>query len=134
MRFVPLAEWGRDHWSVLAYVETRCVDAGGVLDHDHMTTNRATHPGLEGPRVTASGLLRDEPFKYHTRLRDGVELGHDNWNCFYDREEAGLVVDVGTGVQPRAKMTPLGVQLAEEIRAHKAGGGSFSSFVPRTVG
>ena len=134
MRFVPMAEWGKDHWSLLAYVETCCVDGDGTLDRDRMRTNHRRHPGLVGPRIVSSGLLRDRPFKHPTRLREGVELDHDDWNCFYDLEEARLVLDDGTGIYPHATMSPRGIQLAAELRSHKMGGGTFATFDPRAAG
>lgn len=132
MRLVPVGEWGRDHWSVLAYVETRCVDFKGVLDKDHMRTNALRHPGLVGPKISMSALAKRESFQYPTRLRgDGkLQVDHDNWDCLYDLEEAGLIIDAGTGINPRAVMTPKGAKLAGELRAWKAAGGSFSTFEP----
>jgi hypothetical protein len=32
---VPIELWGKDHWTTLAYIETRCVDYDGVPNHDH---------------------------------------------------------------------------------------------------
>ena len=128
MRIVPMAEWGKDHWSLLAYVETCCVDTKGVMDHDRMRTNVLRHPGLVGPRMSMFAGLGDRPYKHPTRLRDGTEPGHDDWDCFSDLETAGLIVDDGTGIHPRARMTPAGTRLAAEIRKHKSGGGSFSNF------
>jgi len=77
MRFVPMNEWSKDHFSLLAYVETCCVDGQGILDHDRMRTNIPRHPGMAGPRIAM--LPRGEgPYKYPTRLRDGkVEADHD---------------------------------------------------------
>lgn len=130
MRRIPLTEWGKDHFSLLAYVEVRCVDHKGVLDHDHMRTNVQHHPGLVGPRVALATNITIETFKYHTRLRNGVEEGHDDWDCFYDLEEAKLIEDKGTGINPIAVMTPAGNKLAAEIRRHKSSGGIFSTFEP----
>jgi hypothetical protein len=131
MRFVPMNEWGRDHFSLLAYVETCCVDGDkgqGMLDHDRMRTNIPRHPGVAGPRVAM--LPKNEgPYKYPTRLRDGkVEDEHDDWDCLYDLEEAKLIEDKGTGIHPVLVMTAAGTQLAEMIRRHKSSGGSFSNF------
>ena len=134
MRTVPMVEWGKDHWSLLAYVETCCVDTKGVLDHDRMRTNVLRHPGLVGPRVAMifNALVGSgtKPYRYPTRLRNGTEPEHDDWDCFYDLEAAGLIEDDGTGIHPVARMTPSGTQLAAEIRKHKSSGGSLFTFIP----
>jgi len=129
MRFVPMNEWGKDHFSLLAYVETCCVDGQGILDHDRMRTNIPRHPGMAGPRIAR--LPRGKgSYKYPTRLRDGkIEKGHDDWDCLYDLEEAKLIVAQGTGVHPVLAMTEAGTRLVEMIRRHKSAGGSFSNFV-----
>jgi len=135
MRTVSMAEWGKDHWSLLAHVETCCVDAKGELDHDRMRTNVRRHPGLAGPRVVISDRLHEnKAYRYPTRLRSGTEPEHDDWDCFYDLVAGGLIVDDGTGIHPLARMTPSGTRLAAEIRKHKSGGGSFFTFIPGSGG
>lgn len=133
MRFVPMNEWGRDHFSLLAYVETCCVDGNkgqGVLDHDHMRTNIPRHPGMAGPRIVMASREEDfNPYKYSTRLRNGVEPEGDDWDCLYDLEEAKLIENRGTGIHPVLVMTEAGTRLAMMIRRHKLMGGSFSDFV-----
>jgi hypothetical protein len=124
VRLVPMTEWGKDHWSLLAYVETCCVDAKGVIDHRRMRCNVERHPGLALSQHKPSA-----PYHYPTKLRDGVEPEHDDWDCFYDLEAAGLIEDVGTGINPVAKMTTTGLGLVAALRAHKANGGQFSDFM-----
>ncbi len=129
-RTVPIEEWGKDHWSTFAYVETRCVDYRGNLDKDHMRTNPQRHPAMVGPRVAM--LEKASPsstFEYPTRIKSGTEPEHDDWDCFYDIERAGLVEDKGTGLFPVAVLTTRGKEIAAKLRAHKANGGSFASFV-----
>lgn len=126
MRNVPINEWGRDHWSMLAYVESRCVDNKGVLDLKHVRCNQRRHPGLALPQHVRGTV--DGVYQYSTRLRGGAEPEHDDWDCFYDLEAAKLVEDIGTGANPMAKLTTLGKQLAAQIRRHKANGGNFASF------
>jgi hypothetical protein len=65
-RHVPIEEWGKDHWSLLGYIECRCVDHQGVPDHSHMRTNAGRHPGLVG--AECRGLPPWEP-SYGTRLK-----------------------------------------------------------------
>lgn len=43
---VTPATWGRDHWSTLAYIETRIVDHSGVPSREHMRCDPKRHPLL----------------------------------------------------------------------------------------
>jgi len=123
---VEIGRWGRDHWSLLLYLETRCVDHRGEIDLRHMRCDSDRHPGLA---VNHPPLGMDK--KYPTRLVDGVELhDHDDHDCFYDLEEAGLISDIGTGIHPVARMTESGSKLAAELRAWRAAGKSTSAFKP----
>lgn len=137
MRNIPISEFGRDHWSLLAYIETLCVDhreGFGVPDRDNVRCNVKQHPGLIGPRVAMAEVTTWKD-AYSTRLRGHTKekpnqmSGHDDWNCAYDLEEAGLIEDHGTGINPRYKMTTTGHALAAALRAHKASGGNFSNFL-----
>lgn len=128
MRNVPIAEWGKDHFSMLGYVECVCVDRNGQIDQTRVRCNPERHPGLALEQHRRGG---EEAYKYPSRLRGGkTEPGHDDWDCFYDLEEEGLIRDVGTGVQPRAVMTKRGLAIAAQLREHKAKGGMFAGFVP----
>ena len=53
---------------------------------------------------------------------------HDDLDCFDDLENAGLIENLGTGLNPAAKLTKKGFAIASELRKHKADGGSFSNF------
>ncbi len=123
---IPLSDWGRDHWSTLGYIECRCVDNRGIPDRDHMRCNPARHPGLSG-----RGGWKPQ---YSTRLKGhSIEVplqraGHDDWDCAYDIEVAGLLIDEGSGINPLWKLTPLGLSICAALRAHKAAGGSFATF------
>lgn len=132
---VPLVSFGKDHWSTFAYVETRCVDHKGVLDNNHMRTDQERHPALVGPRIpNMDGLGK----RYPTRLRWNERLGrcdhlenHDDWDCVDDLEAVGLLEWKGTGINPMFKLTPLGAEIAGQLRRHKAMGKNFCEFTPR---
>ena len=119
MTVIPVEQFGRDHWSLLAYIETRCVDHEGWLELCHLRTiNSMGKPVVGGW----------DP-KYGTSLLDKTILSdHDDLCCLDDLEAAGFVRNLGTGLYPRTQMTKLGNSVAAKIRAHKVAGGSFSSF------
>lgn len=117
---VPIGEFGKDHWSTFGYLESRCVDCGGVVAIEKMRCDADRHPGL-------AHMGCDK--KYPTILRGGRELSdHDDWDCVDDLEAAGLLVQVGTGVNPRVRLTGYGWNIAGCLREHKAGGRAFAEF------
>lgn len=117
--------WGRDHYSTLGYIECRCVDNKGIPDRSHMRCNPARHPGLGGAHWKPEYATR---LKGHTTETPKQHRGHDDWDCAYDIEAAGLIEDIGTGVHPIWKLTDVGLNACAALRAHKAAGGSFSTF------
>lgn len=122
---VEMARWGRDHWSLLLYLETRCVDHQGTIGFVHMRCDVSRHPFF----AVNHHIVGDA--KYPTRLVGGAELkDHDDWDCFYDLEKEGLIEDIGTGINPMVKMTQKGLKLAAELRALKAAGGNLLKFKP----
>jgi len=117
---VTIDKFGKDHWSLLAYIEIRCVDHKGVPDRRHFRCDAKLHPGL------AHHISDTE---YPTRLKGKVELhDHDDWNCAEDLEAAQFIVYGGTGAHPVFEMTPAGFEMAAKLRMHKANGGMFSNF------
>ncbi|HSC15407.1 MAG TPA: hypothetical protein VLI71_09840 [Gammaproteobacteria bacterium] len=96
---IPPDRWGKDHRSTLLYIETRCVDYGGVLDRRQLRTDT------------------DIP----TRLADGTDIkGHDDLDCIDDFIEAGLVQSWGTGLHPLVSLTDAGWKAAWELRQERA--------------
>ena len=137
MKNIEIKQFGKDHWSLLAYVDTRCVDHKEVLDIVHLRTK---HPAIA---TTPLGQNMWEP-EYGTRLKgywkeDGTKdeskklLDHDDHDCLDDLEKAGLLTDVGTMINPFAALTKEGWRIATLLRQHKAAGGQFADFdVPIT--
>ena len=128
---MPVTDWGKDHWSTLAYVECRAVDNGGALNPQHMR-----------------GHLGRRPEQYPTRLRDGIDLeGHDDYDCVADAVEAGFLEAAGKHGSPgnarysyrdhtdrmvlthRYTLTDKGAEVTAALRKHKAMGGNFAGFV-----
>lgn len=130
---IPIEQWGRDHWSTFAYIETVCVERViGIPDRRKIQTNHNRHPHLIHHHSHTPEL---DGARYGIRLKDGVTLpgpDYDEWDCLDDMEEAGLIVDVGTGINPAYRMTEKGCEIAAQLRKHKAMGGQYAEFTPKT--
>lgn len=139
---VPIAFWGKDHYSALAYIETRCVDHKGTVDNRHLRADPKLHPGLCDARNHATGYEgntppakpRKEKFP-PTRLKGGIKkANHDDWSCLEDMESAGLLTWEGTGLNPVFVFTDLGKEIAAALRGHKMNGDNFAGFeVPLAI-
>ena len=132
--FVPMEEWGRDHWSTLLYLETCAVDHGGNVDNRRMRCNPRLHRGFA---AFVNGMIMDGS-KYPTKLRVGERGNHDDWSCVEDFVKAGLVkayfsVNDEAGIfgnlSSLVRFTLLGLDVVYELRRHKAMGGTIGSFV-----
>ena len=87
---VPVTEFGKDHWSTLAYIETRIVDHGGLLMADQMRCHSGRHPMLAAARRRS--LLDDsDGSQYPTQLKNGKLEDHDDYDCADDLIAAGLL-------------------------------------------
>lgn len=148
---LPIDQWGKDHWSTLAYIESRCVDHGGVLKNANMRTHAARHP-----LFMARGFgTPSDGSQYPTRYKGGKIANHDDWDCVYDMVQAGLVtilrpqsitlwevlpgkhgpIKYRNRMQTRelevaVKLTDLGHQVAGELRAHLAKQRNYQVFSP----
>ena len=136
---VTIADFGKDHWGLLAYVETRVVDHKGKLEVASMRCNPDRHPAQVGRR----------PVGYYWSVGHGTRLKgffkekgqpdlsrqlpqHDDFDCLVDLEENGLLV--ATGMFDAAVLTPLGRRVANDLREHKAAGKNYADFeVPTAV-
>lgn len=138
--YIPMSLWGKDHWSTLAYLETRIVDGKGLIDNTRMRCDARLHRAFawSGP---FSGIVQDGA-KYPTRTKTGDVPNHDDWSCLEDMIASGLlrawftVVRHGEpigGSQARVEFADLGLQVANELRNHKARVGNFHTFQPSLV-
>jgi hypothetical protein len=101
---LPIEQWGRDHWSTYAYLASRILDYRGKLAEEQMRVDPSIHP-LRAHRGTTGTV-------YPTRLKDGSQqIGHDDWSCIDDFEEAGLVNWGGSGLYPIFSFTEKGYQV-----------------------
>lgn len=129
---VPLERFGKDHWSLLAYAETRAVDQDG-LDRRHLRCNAERHPHL------TSVYHRNEwKPEWGTRLKGYFAAEdksqhqlpeHDDWDCLEDLEAAGLL-EILSLINGFVRITPEGRRVVNELRQHKHDGGNFANFTP----
>lgn len=129
---VPITSFGKDHWSLLAYLEATMADfpkqpLTGEVERDRLRCNPATHPLLFVGKRRFADMARWEP-NYGTLLKDGTRLAaHDDWDCLDDLEAAGLC-EVLSEINGFVRLTPLGHSLSLNLRTHKAKGGVFGNF------
>lgn len=127
---IPTDQFGKDHWSLLAYIECRCVDNAGIIDRRQMRCNTYTHP----KHVVQHRLWMDS---WGTRLRGYFEAegdvargklivpSHDDWDCLEDLAAAGFCNILG---EISVSMTDLGNQTAAQLRVHIQRGGVYANF------
>jgi hypothetical protein len=129
---IPIEQFGKDHWSTFAYLETCAADHGGVVSNARMRC----HPRLHREFAYDRGFGINDGSAYPTRLKDGALENHDDWSCLEDMAAAGLLTAefrvvrssaVGNS-EARIRLTEKGQEIAARLRAHKAAGGSFSNF------
>jgi len=134
---VPFGQMGRDHWTVLTYIETLCVDRAGVPDVLRFRCHPKTHPvyfDFQMQQMGASKHIVFEPPRGST-LRDGTELaGHDDLDCTEDLQVAGLIEvskDPWTHTPMTFSLTDAGWLLAGRLRRWRADGGKAQDFDPQ---
>lgn len=133
---VTVDRFGKDHWSLLAYVETLCVDSLkgiGTIDHRRMRCNIKTHPALRSGVVLSSPGWKSE---WGTQLKgyiftskDNFLPQHDDWDCLDDLDTAGFIETLSL-VNGFVTMTGKGNKTAAQLREHKTKGGRFANFEP----
>jgi hypothetical protein len=129
---VKTEQFGKDHWSLLAYAEACCVDAKGALDGSRMRCNEKTHPLLarnvlawrEDWGTKLLGYSKEEDLEKKAALH---LKGHDDWDCLDDLADAGFV-EIISLVNGRVEMTDLGKKVSARLRHYKMTGGMYASF------
>jgi hypothetical protein len=141
---IPLEDWGKDHWSTLAYLETRIVDHRGRISHDHMRCHAGRHPAMLAAKRRVHGTSADGS-AYPTRLRAGRTLpDHDDYDCLDDMIAAGFVtatmppapagtlitglVEAELMTRATYALTEAGQRVVGELRVHKGNGGNYAGF------
>lgn len=94
--------WGESHWTVLLYVEKRCVENQGLLSPEWMRINPSTHyqqyaQGYAARRAQGAEEFTPSVIKAATYpgdddrfARKGL-VGHDEYDCLDDLIAAGYV-------------------------------------------
>jgi len=125
--YIPIEQWGRDHWSTFAYCESRVVNYAGKLHNPHM---RCT------PRVHREFMHRGSTGNYPTVLAGNVKLEkHDDWSCLEDMCAAGLLrawfntlgCTFGGG-KAKIELTADGHHYIAKLRRHKESDGKWGNF------
>lgn len=83
---VLTTNFGKDHWSLFAYVETVVVDRKGIIENARLRTSHERHPlFIDMHRNAIDGA------RYPTRCKDGELSEHDDWDCLVDLKNEGLI-------------------------------------------
>jgi len=118
------AEFGKQHWSLLAYLETQVVDKRFPIDFRHMSCNEKKR-----------GINNGAPFgwenKWSTANNKGEQLilGHDDIDCFEELETEGFIKNNGTLLNMCPELTDKGWKCISQIREFKGKGGNYIDFV-----
>jgi len=121
---IPVEMWGKDHWSLLAYIETCCVDQNGHFELTRIRVNPYTHPMLAVGKLSA----RKWASNYNTVLNDGSDIpNHDDIDCLHDLEDVGMIY-IKSFVNGFAALSPLGIVISAQLRAHNIVGNNYKDF------
>lgn len=120
-----ISTWGKDHWSLLAYIETRCVDYNGNLDMKHLRVNSKKRGYSNG-----TGLRSSWQDSWGTQMKNGVisDTQHDDIDVLEELEAEGFITNNLTNLNPLISLMDKGFEAIGKLRKHKANGGSFSAF------
>lgn len=122
---VPIGQFGADHWSTLAFVETRVVDHRGQLAHDQMRCDPGRHPAEFTAKRYGSDSPHADGSAYPTKIKDGELTDHDDYDCLTDLQAVGLLIRTSLSV---CELTDRGRAVAADLRQHRAGGGNWHTF------
>lgn len=113
--------WGRDHFTTLLYIETRCVDYKGIIAKEKMRCDPRRHPALAhiGSKGVYPTIINNGDF-------DTEWPNHDDWDCLRDMARYGLVV-VDT-ITLHASLTEKGWFVAGRLRQYRAANGGVAKF------
>jgi len=115
-------QFGKDHWSTLAFLETQIVEKQFPIDLKRMRVN-------DSKRGFKNGNGMGWQDRWSTVLKDGsIASGHDDIDVIDDLEKYGYLKNNGTHINIYPELTKKGFAVCHAIRKHKANGGSFKTF------
>jgi len=123
METIEMERWGKDHWSLLAYVECRVVDNNGALDPRNLSSC-PRYPFANG------SMWKDEystRLKGHTQEKPNQVKGNCDWDCLNDLDAEGLI-EIVSLINGVVILKPKGLEFTNAVRNHKATGGAFGNF------
>lgn len=128
MNKITIEQFGKDHWSLLLYIETRIHNCKGVLDLNHM---RIKNQAIESKWKPEYGTRlfgywnKDNTTNSHLLLPH-----HDDYDCLNDLETEKLIKNIGTGLKPVCKITKKGAKILSQLLLHKQSNGQCFNFTP----
>jgi hypothetical protein len=125
---IPMDKFYRDHWSLLSYLETCCVDNIGQINFDRIRVNPATHAIVAGGRMAGYRWTPD----WGTSLAGITLPQHDDIDCMEDLEAAGLI-HIHSLVNGIVQMTLDGIDIAQQLRKWKANKKQYRDFKPQAI-
>lgn len=114
---IDIKDFGKDHWSLLAYIEHINVNEKCIPDPRKMREIHGKRAPMGNPFSSSN---------YPTRTKKGAVYNHDDYA--EDLEKVGLITIEGTGANPMYILTDYGWEVASRLRKHKAKGNNFQSF------
>lgn len=133
---VPIHQFGKDHWSLLAYVADSCqngLNGVGTLNKKHLRCNPENHPfftnGAKWDNKYSSRLKGYNPnLSVIESVNNGtMAFGSDDYNCLADLEKASLI-KIDSFSNLFVSFTDFGINVASDLFKFKAKGGTFKNF------
>ena len=120
---VKIEDFGKDHWSLLAFFETQVVEKKNTIVVRRIRINDVRRGYSNGNNLS----WKDS---WGTRFKDGtMNPIHDDIDVMNELEAAGFCVNLFTELNPIINLTERGFAVIADIRKHKARGGNFANFI-----
>lgn len=136
---INIERFGKDHWSLLSYVEYICVNGCkgvGCIQRNKMRCNTSKHPllstGIDWRDSYSTRLSGFFEYPFNADLEKSCAtgfqvLGHDDWDCLDDLNDAGLI-EIISLTNCFVKMTEKGLDVSSKLTYHRTKGGNLSNF------
>lgn len=141
--YIEPARWGRDHWSTLAYIDSRMTDFGEPylmgIDPKMRTKRRHLRVFAEANAFNSAKARTYYRTRGQTtigqddgsRLRDNtIVRNHDDFDCIQDFAAAGLLTVTPDKIEPGTAISfsDKGREVMGALRLHKQAGGQWIDF------